>query len=173
LDRKFSATAPNQSWVTDITYIWTDEGWCYLAAILDLFSRTVVGWALDTTLSTDLAMRALQSAVERRRPERLMHHSDRGCQYTSEAYRSALRDAGIEVSMSRKGNCWDNAVAESFFSTLKNELIHRRHWSTRLELQAAVFDYIEVFYNRKRLHSTLGFKTPAQIETEFAAAQAA
>jgi transposase InsO family protein len=172
LDRKFSATAPNQCWVTDITYIWTDEGWCYLAAILDLFSRSVVGWALDTTLSTDLAMRALQSAVKRRHPERLMHHSDRGCQYTSEAYRSALRDAGIEVSMSRKGNCWDNAVAESFFSTLKNELIHRRRWSTRLELQAALFDYIEVFYNRKRLHSTLGFKTPAQIENEYAATQA-
>ena len=173
LNRNFAASAPNQRWVTDITYIWTDEGWCYLAAILDLFSRAVVGWALDTTLSTDLAMTALRQALERRHPEQLVHHSDRGCQYTSEAYRSALRDAGIEVSMSRKGNCWDNAVAESFFSTLKNELIHRHRWSNRLELRAAVFEYIEAFYNRQRLHSTLGFKTPTQIETEYAATPAA
>lgn len=173
LNRNFTASAPNQRWVTDITYIWTDEGWCYLAAILDLFSRAVVGWALEATVSTELALKALGNALERRHPEHLMHHSDRGCQYTSEAYRSALRGAGIEVSMSRKGNCWDNAVAESFFSTLKNELIHRRRWRSRLELRAAVFDYIEVFYNRQRLHSTLGFKSPAQIENEYAATLAA
>lgn len=170
LDRNFTADRPNQRWVTDITYIWTDEGWCYLAAILDLFSRAVVGWALDTTLSTQLPLSALDMAVRRRVPgSSLLHHSDRGCQYTSQEYRQTLNDLGIDVSMSRKGNCWDNAVAESFFATIKTELVYDRRWATRLELRAAVFDYIEVFYNRQRLHSTLGYTSPIQFETDHAA----
>ena len=174
LQREFSARRPNERWVTDITYIWTDEGWCYLAAILDLFSRRVVGWALDATLNTSLPLRALAAAIQRRAPlAGLQHHSDRGCQYTSQDYRTALSELGIEVSMSRKGDCWDNAVAESFFATLKVELIYRQSWTSRAELRAAVFEYIEVFYNRQRLHSTLGYKTPHQLETEHAAHSAA
>jgi putative transposase len=174
LARDFTASRPNERWVTDISYVWTSEGWCYLAAILDLFSRAVVGWALDTTLTTQLPLRALQMAIQRRQPSAsLLHHSDRGCQYTSAEYRGALADLGVEVSMSRKGNCWDNAVAESFFATLKKELVYRRSWSTRGELRAAVFNYIEVFYNRRRLHSAIGYKTPAQLETEYRLACAA
>ena len=166
LDRNFSASRPNQRWVTDITYVWTDEGWCYLAAILDLYSRGVVGWALSTSLSTELPLAALESAVERRRPDPgLLHHSDRGCQYTSTDYRTHLAELGVTVSMSRKGNCWDNAVAESFFATLKNELIHERAWKNRFELRQAVFEYIEIFYNRQRLHSSLDYRTPAEMET--------
>jgi putative transposase len=170
LNRDFTATRPNERWVTDITYVWTDEGWCYLAAILDLFSRSVVGWALMTTLSTELPMKALKMAIQRRRPDAgLLHHSDRGCQYTSYEYRTALARHGITASMSRTGNCWDNAVAESFFATLKNELVHRRSWATRLELREAVFEYIEVFYNRRRLHSSIGYKTPSEVEDLYAA----
>jgi transposase InsO family protein len=174
LDREFTASRPNERWVTDITYIWTDEGWCYLAAILDLYSRSVVGWALDATLSTSLPRSALDMAVRRRTPQPgLMHHSDRGCQYTSAEYRNVLAELGVSVSMSRKGNCWDNAVAESFFATLKTELVYSRTWPTRLELRAAVFEYIEVFYNRRRLHSSIDYKTPAQVESDFALANAA
>ena len=174
LDRDFTASRPNERWVTDISYIWTDEGWCYLAAILDLFSRTVVGWALDSTLSTSLPLTALDRAVRRRRPSKgLLHHSDRGCQYTSTEYRNVLAELGVTVSMSRKGNCWDNAVAESFFATLKTELIYGRSWPTRVELRAAVFEYIEVFYNRRRLHSSVAYRTPAQVESDFALASAA
>lgn len=170
LDRNFAADRPNQRWVTDISYVWTDEGWCYLAVILDLFSRAVVGWALDTTLTTQLPLRALDMAVRRRAPaSSLLHHSDRGCQYTSQEYRQALDELGIDVSMSRRGNCWDNAVAESFFATIKTELVYDRRWATRVELRTAVFDYIEVFYNRQRLHSTLGYKSPAQFEKDHAA----
>lgn len=168
LGRRFDASKPNERWVTDISYVWTEEGWCYLAVILDLFSRAVVGWSLDATLSTQLPLAALDMAVKRRHPERgLLHHSDRGCQYTSNEYVTALHALGIELSMSRRGNCWDNAVAESFFATLKAELIYDRAWPTRHQLRAAVFDYIESFYNRKRLHSTLNFKTPAQIEADY------
>jgi transposase InsO family protein len=171
LARDFSATRPNERWVTDITYVWTDEGWAYLAAILDLFSRAVVGWAIHASLSTALPLTALESAVRRRRPNlALLHHSDRGCQYTSARYRERLAKSDITVSMSRKGNCWDNAVAESFFATLKNELVHRRRWRTRAELHDAVFEYIEVFYNRRRLHSSLDYKTPAEIENDYAEA---
>jgi transposase InsO family protein len=171
LARDFSATRPNERWVTDITYVWTLEGWAYVAVILDLYSRAVVGWALDASLATSLPLTALQSAVHRRRPEaKLLHHSDRGCQYTSAEYCSALAALDITVSMSRTGNCWDNAVAESFFATLKNELVHRRTWRTRHELRAALFEYIEVFYNRRRLHSSLDYKTPAEVEEAFAAA---
>jgi putative transposase len=174
LNREFSATQPNQRWVTDITYVWTDEGWCYLAVILDLFSRSVVGWALDANLSTNLPLAALDMALRRRAPASgLLHHSDRGSQYTSAEYRAALAQQGIEVSMSRKGNCWDNAVAESFFSTIKAELIHRHRWADSLELRSAVFEYIEVFYNRKRLHSSLSYQTPLEIEADYNAALAA
>jgi transposase InsO family protein len=168
LARDFGATRPNERWVTDITYVWTDEGWAYLAAIIDLYSRSVVGWATDSTLSTSLPMTALGAAISRRRPgSGLMHHSDQGSQYTSTEYRDALSQLGITVSMSRKGNCWDNAVAESFFATLKNELVHRRRWRNRLELRTAVFEYIEVFYNRRRLHSSLDYRTPAEVEESY------
>lgn len=171
LARDFTATRPNERWVTDITYVWTAQGWSYLAVILDLFSRAVVGWALDSTLETTLVERALDAALTRRRPKgALLHHSDRGCQYTSYGYRKRLAELGIAVSMSRKGNCWDNAVAESFFATLKKELIHRRPWETREDLRAEVFEYLEVFYNRRRLHSFLDYKTPAEFEEAFALA---
>jgi len=168
LARDFTATRPNERWVTDITYVWTAEGWAYVAVILDLFSRAVVGWSVDTTLSTSLPLAALEMAVQRRRPGRgWLHHSDRGCQYTSSEYREKLRDLDVTVSMSRVGNCWDNAVAESFFATLKTELIHRSSWRDCHQLRSAVFEYIEVFYNRRRLHSSLAYKTPAEVEQEY------
>jgi putative transposase len=171
LARDFTAQRPNERWVTDITYIWTDEGWAYLAAILDLFSRSVVGWALGTSLSTQLPLDALSTAVQRRRPDAgLLFHSDRGCQYTSADHRDALAHLGVTVSMSRTGNCWDNAVAESFFATLKKELVHRRRWHSLAELRNALFEYIEVFYNRRRLHSFLNHKTPAEVEAQYAEA---
>ena len=168
LARDFSATRPNERWVTDITYVWTDEGWAYVATILDLFSRAVVGWAIDVAATTRLTLAALHSAVQKRRPTAgLLHHSDRGCQYTSAEYRQRLQALGVTVSMSRTGNCWDNAVAESFFATLKNELVHRRRWRSVLELRTALFEYIEVFYNRRRLHSSLDYRTPAAVEQEY------
>ena len=171
LARDFSARRPNERWVTDITYVWTAEGWAYVAVILDLFSRAVVGWAVDATLGTRLPLAALATAVQRRRPEAgLVHHSDRGCQYTSGEYRNALDALGVTVSMSRTGNCWDNAVAESFFATLKNELVYRRSWANRFEVRTALFEYIEVFYNRRRLHSALDYKTPAEVEQQYALA---
>jgi len=171
LARDFAAQRPNERWVTDITYVWTESGWVYLAAILDLFSRAVVGWSIDTSLSTRLPLAALDAAIQRRRPEAgLLHHSDRGCQYTSDDYRAALCSMEVSVSMSRRGNCWDNAVAESFFATLKGELIHRQSWRDVHEVRQAAFEYIEVFYNRRRLHSSLGYKSPAAVELEFARA---
>ena len=171
LARNFTASRPNERWVTDITYAMTEDGACYIAAILDLYSRSVVGWAASTSLSTELPLTALAKAVQRRRPqEGLLHHSDRGCQYTSHDYRERLSELGVSVSMSRKGNCWDNAVAESFFATLKTELVYRYRWRNIVELRDALFDYIETFYNRKRLHSSLNFKTPALVEATFAKA---
>jgi putative transposase len=171
LDRNFEASRPDERWVTDITYLWTQQGWCYLAVIVDLFSRAVVGWAVERTLSTTLPLRALDMAVRRRRPgSGLLHHSDRGCQYTSAEYRQILAQLGVTVSMSRKGNCWDNAVAESMFATIKTELFYRQSWATIEELRSALFDYIEVFYNRRRLHSSLDYRTPSQAEEEFALA---
>jgi putative transposase len=169
LGQDFRALRPDERWVTDITYIWTDEGWCYLAAILDLYSRAVVGWQLSSSLSTELPLDALDKALLHRRPGvgRLLHHSDRGCQYTSADYRAVLARHGITVSMSRKGNCWDNAVAESFFATLKTELVYERRWATRLALRNALFEYIETFYNRRRLHSALDYRTPAEVEAEY------
>jgi putative transposase len=174
LARDFTAAKPDQRWVTDITYVWTDEGWAFVAAIVDLFSRAVVGWSVGPSLSTELPLAALEMAVTRRRPNTgLMHHSDRGVQYTSFDYRDRLASLGVTVSMSRKGNCWDNAVAESFFATLKTELVHGQRWSSLTELRAALFEYIESYYNRRRLHSALNYKTPAEVEHEHMLATAA
>jgi putative transposase len=166
LDRVFSRPAPNQAWVGDITYIRTDEGWLYLAVLLDLFSRRVVGWAMSERIDRHLTIAALTMAVANRGPaaQDVLHHSDRGSQYASEDYRQALAKNGFEASMSRKGNCWDNAVAESFFATLKTEMVHQRHFATRIEARTAVFEYIEVFYNRRRRHSSLGYLSPAEFE---------
>lgn len=170
LNRNFTASAPNKVWVTDITYIWTREGWLYLAAILDLFSRRVVGWSMDSSIDRTLALDALGMALKTRRPEPgLLHHSDRGVQYASADYQSQLRERGMVCSMSRKGDCWDNAVAESFFSTLKAELIHRSDYVSRSQAYASVFEYIEVFYNGRRRHSALGYVSP--VEHEKAAAR--
>ena len=165
LDRDFYVDEPNRVWVTDITYIWTREGWLYLAAIVDLYSRAVVGWAMSDTIDRNLCLSALTMAVVARRPgPSLVHHSDRGSQYASGDYQRALKDNKMLCSMSRKGDCWDNAVAESFWSTIKAELIHDVDFASRAIAQQAVFEYIEVFYNRRRRHSTIGYKTPAQQE---------
>lgn len=163
LDRDFSATAFNEKWVTDVTNVPTDEGWLYLATMLDLYNREIVGWAMDDHNDQNLTLSALNMALETYEPPQgLLHHSDRGSTYTAGDYRDALKDYGIVCSMSRKGNCWDNAVAESFFATIKKELIHRTKFKTRREAAAAIFEYIEFFYNRIRLHSTLGYTTPAE-----------
>ncbi len=165
LARDVEADHPNERWTTDITSIWTWEGWLYLAVVLDLFARRVVGWAVQPHLQTALTLEALQMALGRRvPPPGLLHHSDRGCQYAAEAYQSVLRDHGIVCSMSRTGNCWDNAVTESFFATLKTELIHRQPWPTRRAATDAVADYIEGFYNPYRLHSSLGYISPNECE---------
>jgi len=165
LDRQFTVDAPNAVWVTDITYIWTQEGWLYLAAILDLYSRKVVGWAVDESLERHLALDALAMALSNRRPARgLLHHSDRGVQYASDDYQKALKKDGLICSMSRKGDCWDNAVAESFFATLKGELIERGCWPTKARARAAIIEYIACFYNSKRSHSVLGYTSPMEYE---------
>lgn len=172
LQRNFSAQQPDQTWMTDITYLKTDQGWLYLAVVLDLFSRRVIGWSMANHLRKELALRALDMALLRRRPPRgqLLHHSDRGCQYASRAYRRALRLRQIRCSMSRKGNCWDNAVVESFFGTLKQELVHRCRWRTHAEARTAVYEYIEAFYNRRRRHSSLGYLSPVEFEDRYHAA---
>lgn len=168
LERKFEVAAPDVAWVTDITYIWTAEGWLYLAAILDLFSRRVVGLAMSERIDRGLVLEAFRNAVGRRVPSvGLIHHSDRGSQYASGDYQAALDDMGVICSMSRKGNCWDNAVAESFFATLKSELVYRRRFETRAEAREAIFDFVEVFYNRHRRHSTLGYLSPVEFENRF------
>jgi transposase InsO family protein len=165
LDREFTVETPNTAWVSDITYLWTREGWLYLAVILDLFSRRVVGWALSEQIDRRLALDALGMALRNRRPDRgLLCHSDRGSQYASDDFQSCLVAHGIVCSMSRKGNCWDNAVAESFFSTLKMELVHDADWLTREQAIAAVAEYIEIFYNTQRRHSALGYVSPAAFE---------
>lgn len=166
LDRKFHAHRPNQVWVSDITYIRTFEGWLYLATIMDLFSRKIVGWAMDDTITADLALAALNMAVHRRRPPRgLLHHSDRGVQYACHAYQKVLRKHGMVCSMSRVGNCWDNAPMESFFSTLKIECVYPRTFLSRTQAMSEIFEYIEVDYNRKRRHSSLGSMSPEDFET--------
>jgi putative transposase len=165
LDRNFGALGPNQKWCADITYIPTDEGWLFLAIILDLFSRKIVGWSMREHMRTELASTALMMANQRQRPgPGLILHSDRGSQYASAEYRHALTAAKMVQSMSRKGNCWDNAPAESFFHTLKTELVHHRHYATREEAKRDIFTYVEGYYNRQRIHSSLGYLTPEQME---------
>ena len=169
LARDFSPPAPDRTWVTDITYLRTEAGWCYLAAIIDCYDRMVVGWALDDHMRTSLCTEALDDALTRRRPgAQLVHHSDRGCQYTSITYQQKLRGALIDPSMSRKGNCWDNAVAESFWATLKRELTDGQNYKCKDDLGVAVFEYIEVYYNRQRLHSSLDYATPEEYHNAYA-----
>ena len=164
--REFRAEAPNRLWVADITYIATGEGWLFLASIVDVYSRRVVGWSMADHMRTSLVLAALHMAIKTRRPgEGLVHHSDRGSQYASEAYQATLRAHGIACSMSRARDCYDNALKESFFHTLKVERIHGEHFATRAEARAAVFDYIEVFYNRERIHSALGYLSPEAFES--------
>ena len=171
LDRQFSATAPNQKWVADFTYVWTREGWLFVAVVIDLFSRRVVGWSMQSEMTAQLVADALVMAVWRRgRTTALVHHSDRGSQYTSEHFQKLLREIGVTCSMSRAGNVWDNAVAESFFSTLKTERIHRRHYQTRNEARADIFDFIERYYNTTRRHSKLGYLSPLDFEQQHAVA---
>ena len=161
------ATAPNQLWVADITYIETREGWLYLAAILDLYSRKIVGWAMSERIDTSLVLKALAMALlHRHPPAKLLLHSDRGVQYASADYRRALEQAGLVASMSRKANCYDNATMESFWSTLKLELIYRRNFATRTQAHSQIFDYIESFYNRHRAHSALGYHSPVDFELQ-------
>lgn len=172
LDRNFSPRAPNQAWSADLTYVWTDEGWLYLAVVLDLFNREVVGWSIKPRMTTDIVLDALTMAWFRRRPAPgLIHHSDRGSQYASHAFRSKLIEYGMTCSMSRKGNCWDNAPTESFFNSLKNERVYGTRYATRAQAVADLFDYIEVFYNRSRRHSTLGYRSPVQVLQDWITSQ--
>jgi len=165
LGRDFSSPEPNRRWSTDITYVWTMEGWLYLAVVLDLFSRRVVGWSMRKGLGRELVLSALQMALYGRSPGAgLLHHSDRGSQYASDDYQKELEERGIVCSMSRKGDCWDNAVVESFFATLKRDLIEGCCFATRAQAMQAIFEYIEVFYNRQRRHSYLGYLSPEQFE---------
>ena len=169
LDQTFLATRPNQIWLADITYIPTDEGWLYLATVLDLFSRKVVGWAMRDHMRQELTIAALTMAIQRQRPApRLIHHSDRGSQYAAGGYRQVLDAANLVQSMSRKGNCWDNAPMESFFHTLKTELVHHAAYATREAAKRDLFAYIEGYYNRLRIHSALGYITPEQAELQTA-----
>ena len=172
LDRNFMPGAPNQVWTADMTYIWTDEGWLYLAIVLDLFNREIVGWSLKSRMTADIVTDALTMAWFRRKPAPgVLHHSDRGSQYACRAFQQKLVDYGMACSMSRKGNCWDNAPSESWFNSLKNERVHGRRYVTRAEATADIFEYIEVFYNRKRRHSTLGYRSPTQFLKDWISAQ--
>lgn len=168
LDRQFTATKPGQKWVGDITYIPTRQGWLYLAAIMDLYSRRIVGWAMDKTLASSLVQQALKMAVAGRCPKAgLLHHSDRGSQYASQGYRGLLVAHQMVASMSRRGECYDNAAMESFFSTLKCERVHHQDYATQGEAKRDLFAYIELFYNRKRRHSALGYLSPVQYEQQY------
>jgi transposase InsO family protein len=168
VDRQFQVEAPNCVWSGDITYLWTDEGWLYLAVVLDLFSRRAVGWSMQPTLNRSLVIAALSDALDNRRPvPGLLCHSDRGSQYASGDYQKLLDTAGAVCSMSRRGNCWDNAPVESFFASLKRELVHRCEFATREEARGAVFEWIAVWYNRKRRHSALGYISPEQFEQQY------
>jgi transposase InsO family protein len=170
LDRQFTPTAPNQAWVSDITYVPTGEGWLYLATVMDLASRRIVGWAMSPRIDRALVGEALRDALQRRRPAPgLVHHSDRGSQYASAAYQALLAQHGLVPSMSRTGNCWDNAPMESFFHSLKVECLHDQTFRTRAAARQAIFTYIEVWYNRQRLHSTLGYRSPEHYERLIAA----
>lgn len=166
LARRFRATEKNRKWVTDITYVRTSQGWLYLAAVLDLFSRRVVGWAMESFLTDTLTIKALQMALSRRHPPAgLLHHSDRGSQYASNDYRQLLSSAEALTSMSRTGNVYDNAPMESFFATLKTELVQHRRYHSRQQAKSDIFEYIEVFYNRQRLHAAIGYMSPADFES--------
>jgi len=170
LNQDFTASRPNEKWAADISYIETAEGWLYLASIMDLFSRRIVGWAMADNLETDLPKSALAMALQRRCPPKgLIQHSDRGSQYTSAAYQAVLAEAEIQVSMSGTGNCYDNAAKESFFGTLKMEHVYWCEYKTRAEGRASIFEYIEVFYNRRRRHSTIGYHTPEEFERLYVA----
>jgi len=165
LDRQFDAERPNEKWVVDITYIPTGEGWLYLAGVMDLCSRKIVGWSMADHMEATLVSDALRMAIAGRSPgEGLLHHSDRGSQYASDDYMHLLQTHGVEVSMSGVGQCWDNAAMESFWATLKTELVHHERYATREQARASIFEYMEVFYNRKRLHSSLGYVSPEQFE---------
>ena len=165
LERHFTAPEPNKIWVTDLSYVWTWEGWLYLSFVLDLYSRGVVGLAMSERITDDLTQNALRQAILRRQPPKgLIHHSDRGSQYASGEYQALLAKHAITPSMSRRGDCWDNAVAESFLHTLKVELIHRYRFKMREEAKQTIFEYIEVYYNRKRMHSSLGYMSPFDYE---------
>ena len=165
LNRQFAVAAPNRVWAGDITYIWTAEGWRYLAVVLDLYSRRVIAWGMGSRLTQELATGALTMAIEHRRPAHgVVHHTDRGSQYAATRYRELLADHGLTASMSRRGNCWDNAVVESFFHTLKTEHVHHQRYRTREDARQDMFEWIEVFYNRVRRHSTLGYRSPAEFE---------
>jgi len=168
LNRDFSAERPNEKWVADITYIATAEGWLYLAAVMDLFSRRIVGWSMSEFIDAALATSALKMAVEQRGPDAgLLHHSDRGVQYASGDYQDILKEGQIVGSMSRKGNCWDNAVMENFFGSLKNEWVRDQVFATRQAAKESLFNYIEVFYNRQRRHASLGYLSPAAYEEQY------
>ncbi len=174
LERNFTAEAPDRVWLADLTYIWTAQGWLYLAAVLDLYTRRVVGWAMADHLRHELTLAALDMAIVRQRPAPgLVHHADRGVQYAAHGYRARLRRHGMVCSMSRKGDCWDNAPMESFFATLKGELVEEADYQTRDEARADLFQYIEGFYNRRRLHSGLGYLTPEQKAAAFQSAASA
>jgi len=169
LDRNFTADQPNQKWAGDITYIWTREGWLYLAVILDLHSRRVIGWAVSNRMKRDLAIRALKMAIAFRAPPKgCIHHTDRGSQYCSHHYQKILRENGFRVSMSGKGNCYDNAAVETFFKSIKAEMIWRDTWETRRQAEIAIFEYINGFYNPRRRHSALGWKSPVAFERKVA-----
>jgi len=165
LDRQFTADQPNRKWIADFTYVWTAEGWLYVAAVVDLFSPRVVGWSMSASMTAQFVTDALVMAIWRRgKPDALLHHSDRGSQYTSEQFQRLMADNGVICSMSRSGNVWDNAAMESFFSSLKTERTARKVYRTRNEAKADVFDYIECFYNPKRRHSTIGYLSPMEFE---------
>lgn len=168
LERRFGSDTPNRRWTADITYVWTAEGWLYLGVVLDLFSRRIVGWAMDTTLERSMVLSALSMAINNRHPEAgLLCHSDRGSQYASGDYQKALSEAGIVCSMGRRGNCWDNAPTESFFASLKRECVYRHRFATRAEARTTLFGWREVWYNRKRRHSALGYLSPDAFERQY------
>jgi putative transposase len=167
LNRSFEAPAPNRKWIADFTYVWTAEGWLYVAAVIDLFSRRAVGWSMSAGMTAQLVTDALVMAIWRRgKPDALLHHSDRGSQYTGEQFQKLMSDHGVVCSMSRSGNVWDNAAMESFFSSLKTERTARKTYRTRNQAKADVFDYIECFYNPKRRHSTIGYLSPVEFEMQ-------
>lgn len=165
IGQNFTATVPNEKWVSDITYLWTDEGWLYLAVVMDLYSRAVVGWAMDKRMTQQLVMDALTMALFRRGfPKSTIIHSDRGSQYCAAAYQRLIKEKGLRCSMGRRANCYDNAAMESFFHTLKVEQVHRQRYRTRMAAKTSVFEYIEVYYNRKRKHSAIGHQIPMMFE---------